>query len=67
MSHRLKPGFGCLKALAVLALTFFAVSAHASDPLPGDLVPPPVNINIGLGYNYFSDAGQFFFFVWENT
>ena len=59
MSHRLKPGFGSLKAFAVLALTFFAVSARASDPLPGDLVPPPVNINIGLGYNYFSDAGQY--------
>ncbi len=60
MLHRLKPGSGCLKALAVFALTAcFAVAAHASDPLPGDLVPPPANINIGLGYNYFSDAGQY--------
>jgi hypothetical protein len=30
-----------------------------SDPLPGDLVAPPVNINIALFYNEFNDAGQF--------
>jgi len=34
-------------------------AAHASDPLPGDLVAPPVNINIGLLYNEFGDAGSF--------
>jgi len=31
--------------------------ALASDPLPGDLVAPPPNVNIVLYYNEFSDAG----------
>lgn len=60
MLHCLKPVRGCLKLLGALALTVgFAFNARASDPLPGDLVTPPVNINIGLGYNYFTDTGQF--------
>jgi hypothetical protein len=44
----------------VLAAGFLASgAAHASDPLPGDAIAPPVNINIGLLYEEFSDAGTF--------
>ncbi|OYV34173.1 MAG: hypothetical protein B7Z80_21910 [Rhodospirillales bacterium 20-64-7] len=35
----------------------FAGSAKASDPLPGDSIAPPVNVNIGMIYNQFNDAG----------
>ncbi|MDE8348959.1 MAG: transporter [Acidocella sp.] len=31
----------------------------ASDPLPGDSIAPPVNVNIGLIYSQFNDAGTF--------
>jgi hypothetical protein len=34
-------------------------AALASDPLPGDTIAPPVNVNIGLLYNEYSDAGSF--------
>jgi len=34
-------------------------AALASDPLPGDSIAPPVNVNIGLLYNEYSDAGSF--------
>ena len=47
--------------LAVAFALSLAVAppARASDPLPGDLITPPVNINIMLFYNEFSDAGQY--------
>jgi hypothetical protein len=34
-------------------------AARASDPLPGDGIAPPLNVNILLAYNIFSDAGSF--------
>jgi hypothetical protein len=34
-------------------------AALASDPLPGDDIAPPVNVNIGMLYNEYSDAGSF--------
>jgi hypothetical protein len=41
-----------------LALGIAARPAFASDPLPGDDIPPPINVNIGLFYNQFNDAGS---------
>lgn len=32
-------------------------AAFASNPLPGDAIPPPANVNIVLYYNEFTDAG----------
>jgi hypothetical protein len=32
-------------------------AAYASDPLPEDAIAPPLNVNIGLYYNEFEDAG----------
>jgi hypothetical protein len=44
----------------LLPLSLLASSpARASDPLPGDDVPPPPNVNILLAYNQFQDAGSF--------
>jgi hypothetical protein len=34
-------------------------AALASDTLPGDAIAPPVNVNIVLYYNEFTDAGAF--------
>jgi hypothetical protein len=33
--------------------------AAASDPLPGDLVAPPPDVNIALVYNEYLTAGPF--------
>jgi Putative MetA-pathway of phenol degradation len=41
-------------------LTMLMLCAHpvwASDPLPGDAIAPPTNINIVLYYNIFTNAG----------
>jgi hypothetical protein len=40
-----------------LALGIAARPALASDPLPGDDIQPPLNVNIGLFYNQLNDAG----------
>jgi hypothetical protein len=48
---------GLFGTLLPLATCLGAHSALASDPLPGDGIAPPVNVNIGLFYNEFSDAG----------
>lgn len=57
MLHRWSLLRGCLGA--AVAITLGAGVARASDPLPGDLVVPPANVNIGLFYNEFNDAGRF--------
>ncbi len=49
----------CLFAGALALSAGFAGTAKASDPLPGDSIAPPVNVNIGLFYNQFNDAGDF--------
>ncbi|MDR3520453.1 MAG: hypothetical protein P4L54_02440 [Acidocella sp.] len=49
----------CLFAGALALSAGFAGKAMASDPLPGDSIAPPVNVNIGLIYNQFNDAGDF--------
>ena len=48
-----------LTAWLALGLSFGAPAAYASDPLPGDAIAPPANVNIALFYNYFTDAGSF--------
>jgi len=45
--------FGASLSLALAA----APHAFASDPLPGDDIAPPLNINIGMFYNQFNDDG----------
>lgn len=44
-------------AMAGFALLLGTRAALASDPLPGDAVAPPPNLNIVLYYNIFTDAG----------
>ncbi len=59
MSLRNMLARGCAFA-AVLSFASLAThNAYASDPLPGDGIAPPVNINIALVYNEFQDAGTF--------
>jgi hypothetical protein len=49
----------CLFGAALpLAMAFGSHSALASDPLPGDGIAPPVNINIMMYYNQFENAGE---------
>ena len=48
-----------LTAWLALGLSFGAPAAYASDPLPGDAIAPPANVNIALFYNDFTDAGSF--------
>jgi hypothetical protein len=57
MSQKLNVLRACLFAGALSFSAGFASSALASDPLPGDDVAPPVNVNIALVYNQFNDAG----------
>ncbi len=45
---------GLLCSVFVISLGY-AGNAVASDPVPGDLVAPPVNINIAMFYNEFQD------------
>ncbi|GLR67619.1 hypothetical protein GCM10010909_23000 [Acidocella aquatica] len=40
-----------------LAACLCAPAAFASDSLPGDGIAPPVNVNIGMLYNIFTNAG----------
>jgi Putative MetA-pathway of phenol degradation len=47
-----------LTSLLSCGLSLGATAAYASDPLPGDAIAPPVNVNIGLFYNAFTDAGD---------
>ncbi|HQT63935.1 MAG: hypothetical protein B7Z75_03870 [Acidocella sp. 20-57-95] len=47
----------CLFSAALAFTAGTAGKAMASDPLPGDSIAPPVNVNIGLLYNQFNDAG----------
>jgi len=49
----------CLFAAALSFSAGIAGRAMASDPVVGDSIAPPVNVNIGLLYNVFSDAGTF--------
>ena len=44
--------------LLSLGLSLGATAAYASDPLPGDSIAPPANVNIALFYNDFTDAGE---------
>ncbi len=53
-----------LRACLFSALLPFGVlagghAAFASDPIPGDEIAPPPNVNIGLFYNIFGNAGTF--------
>ncbi len=51
--------FVCERISSVLlALLLCVHAALASDPLPGDAVAPPANVNIVLYYNIFTDAGK---------
>ena len=45
-------------SLLSLGLSLGATAAYASDPLPGDAIAPPVNVNIAFFYNEFTDAGD---------
>ncbi len=44
---------------ALFSALFAAAPALASDPLPGDLVAPPPNVNIGMFYNEYSNADTY--------
>src|ERR1700688_2075730 len=48
---------GLFGTLLPLAICLGGHNALASDPLPGDGIAPPVNVNIGLFYNQFNNAG----------
>ena len=43
----------------ILAAAAWTFAARASDPLPGDLVTPPANVNIALIYNEYAFANQY--------
>lgn len=47
-----------LTAALPLAALLGAHAARASDPVPGDAIAPPPDVNIGLYYNIFSDASE---------
>jgi Putative MetA-pathway of phenol degradation len=49
---------GLFSVLLPLATTLGGHATFASDPLPGDSVAPPPNINIGIFYNEFNTAGE---------
>lgn len=57
MSQKTKLARACLFAAALSFTAGVSGKAMASDPLPGDAIAPPVNVNIGLVYNQFNDAG----------
>ncbi len=47
-------------ALVAIGLMAGALgTARATNPLPGELIAPPPNINVVLFYNYFSDTNQY--------
>ncbi|HUW80746.1 MAG TPA: transporter, partial [Acidocella sp.] len=45
-------------AVLPLAACLGGHAAFASDPLPGDGIAPPVNVNIGMFYNEFTSANE---------
>jgi hypothetical protein len=59
MSHRGNFLRACLFGAALSFTAGFAGKALASDPLPGDAIGLPPNINIGLYYNDFTSTGVF--------
>ncbi len=59
MSQKMKISRACVFAAALSFSAGFAGKAMASDPIVGDSIAPPMNVNIGLLYNVFSDAGTF--------
>jgi hypothetical protein len=48
---------GLWGVLLPLATCLGGHSALASDPIPGDGIAPPVDVNIGMFYNEFTNAG----------
>jgi hypothetical protein len=52
-----------LSRACVLSMLAAGCGGHAAfatpDPLPGDLVAPPVNLNIGLLYDVYNNTGQY--------
>jgi len=59
MSYRGNFLRACLFGVALSFTAGFAGKALASDPLPGDAIGLPPNINIGLYYNQFAASGTF--------
>jgi len=60
VSNRGKQLRACLfSAILPIAAGWGHAALAQSDPFPGDGIAPPVNVNIGLYYNEFSDAGTF--------
>ena len=58
MSHRGTYRRAVLFGAALpLAALLGSQAALASDSLPGDGIAPPANVNIGMLYNIFTDAG----------
>jgi hypothetical protein len=59
MSYRGKLLRACLFGAALSFTVGFAGKALASDPLPGDAIGLPPDVNIGLYYNIFVSSGDF--------
>lgn len=59
MSYRGNLLRACLFGAALSFTAGFANTAKASDPLPGDAIGLPPNINIGLVYNQFESTGTY--------
>jgi hypothetical protein len=59
MSHRGSLSRAWIFMAAFSLSSLGAPAAFASDPLPGDGIAPPLNINIALFYEEFQDAGTF--------
>jgi hypothetical protein len=59
MSYRGNLLRACLFGAALSFTAGFASTAKASDPLPGDAIGLPPNVNIALYYNVFVASGDF--------
>jgi hypothetical protein len=59
MSYRGKFMRACLFGAVMAFSAGFAGKALASDPLPGDAIGLPPDVNIGLVYNQFQSTGTF--------
>jgi hypothetical protein len=59
MSYRGKFVRACLFGAVMAFSAGFAGKALASDPLPGDAIGLPPDVNIGLVYNQFQSTGTF--------
>ncbi len=59
MAFRVNLSRCCLLGAALAVSAGFGGKALASDPLPGDLVTPPLNVNIAMFYNEYSNADEF--------